>query len=238
MGNLSWSQGDSQSKKKELGAYRMLGLGREMKSIRRRSVADQAGLYRYIGEGTVERPWLKVTRAEYLETRAGVQMECLGKRRATDVDQVKIEKKTYDVLASRESTAAGLREAFRQAHGRGMTPRELELYGKAAGEAGLTFKPDLRAKAAGTRRRLLAEVVEKVENRARGGEVRLQEMWAAVAGEETAQESMLEYVDRFKGAAYIRCMSSTRRHEIGRRMGLKERLSEKLGVKIRRLGFR
>jgi hypothetical protein len=63
-------------------------------------------------------------------------------------------------------------------------------------------------------------------------------MWAAVAGEETAQESMLEYVDRFKGAAYIRCMSSTRRHEIGRRMGLKERLSEKLGVKIRRLGFR
>jgi hypothetical protein len=125
MGNLSWSQGDSQSKKKELGAYRMLGLGREMKSIRRRSAADQAGLYRYIGEGTVERPWLKVTRAEYLETRAGVQVECLGKRRATDVDQVKIEKKTYDVLASRESTAAGLREAFRQAHGRGMTPREL-----------------------------------------------------------------------------------------------------------------
>jgi len=181
---------------------------------------------------------LKVTRAEYLETRAGVQVECLGKRRATDVDQVKIEKKTYDVLASRESTAAGLREAFRQAHGRGMTPRELELYSKAAGEADLTFKPDLRAKAAGTRRRLLAEVVEKVENRARGGEVRLQEMWAAVAGEETAQESMLEYVDRFKGAAYIRCMSSTRRHEIGRRMGLKERLSEKLGVKIRRLGFR
>ena len=56
MGNLSWSQGDSQSKKKELGAYRMLGLGREMKSIRRRSAADQAGLYRYIGEGNVERP--------------------------------------------------------------------------------------------------------------------------------------------------------------------------------------
>ena len=66
MGNLSWSQGDSQTKKKELGAYRMLGLGREMKSIRRRSAADQVGLYRYIGEGTVERPWLKVTRAEYL----------------------------------------------------------------------------------------------------------------------------------------------------------------------------
>ena len=122
---MSWSQGDSLSKKKELGAYRMLGLGREMKSIRRRSAADRAGLYRYIGEGTVERPWLKVTRAEYLETRATVQLECLGRRRANDVDQLKIEKKTYDVLASREATAAGLREAFRQAHGRGMTPREL-----------------------------------------------------------------------------------------------------------------
>jgi hypothetical protein len=119
-----------------------------------------------------------------------------------------------------------------------MTPRELEMYGKAAGEAGLDFKPDLKAKAAGIRRRLLAEVVEKVENRARGGEVKLQEIWAAVAGEETAQESMLEYVDRFKGVAYIRCLSSTRRHEIGRRMGLKEKLSEKAGVKIKRLAFR
>ena len=112
------------------------------------------------------------------------------------------------------------------------------MYGKAAGEAGVTFKPDLRAKAAGARKRILAEVVEKVENRVRGGEVRLQELWAAVAGEETAQESMLEYVDRFKGVAYIRCLSSTRRHEVGRRMGIKERLSEKLGIKIRRLGFR
>jgi hypothetical protein len=209
-----------------------------MKSIRRRSAADQAGLYRYIGEGTVERPWLKVTRAEYLETRRLVQEEYLGRRRATDVDQLRIERKTYDRLGVREASAAGLREAFRQAHGRGMTPRELELYGKAAGEAGITFQPNLKAKAAGIRKRLLAEVVEKVENRARGGEVRLQELWAAVAGEESAQESMLEYIDRFKGVAYIRCMSSTRRHEVGRRMGLKEQLSEKLGVKIRRLAFR
>ena len=216
----------------------MLGLGREMKSIRRRSAADQAGLYRYIGEGTVERPWLKVTRAEYLETRRLVQEEYLGRRRATDVDQLRIERKTYDRLGVREASAAGLREAFRQAHGRGMTPRELELYGKAAGEAGITFQPNLKAKAAGIRRRLLAEVVEKVENRARGGEVRLQELWAAVAGEESAQESLLEYIDRFKGVAYIRCMSSTRRHEVGRRMGLKEQLSEKLGVKIRRVAFR
>ena len=216
----------------------MLGLGREMKSIRRRSATDQAGLYRYIGEGTVERPWLKVTRAEYLETRRLVQEEYLGRRRATDVDQLRIERKTYDRLGVREASAAGLREAFRQAHGRGMTPRELELYGKAAGEAGITFQPNLKAKAAGIRRRLLAEVVEKVENRARGGEVRLQELWAAVAGEESAQESLLEYIDRFKGVAYIRCMSSTRRHEVGRRMGLKEQLSEKLGVKIRRLAFR
>ncbi|NBT23808.1 hypothetical protein EBT11_04030 [bacterium] len=212
MGNLSWSQGDSQTKKKELGAYRMLGLGREMKSIRRRSASDQAGLYRYIGEGTVERPWLKVTRAEYLETRRGVEAAVLGRRKATDADLLRIERKTYDLLGAREAAAAGLREAFRQAHGRGMTPREQEM--------------------------LLAEVVEKVENRARGGEVKLQELWAAVAGEETAQESMLEYVDRFKGVAYIRCLSSTRRHEIGRRMGLKEKLSEKAGVKIQRLAFR
>ena len=106
------------------------------------------------------------------------------------------------------------------------------------GEAGLEFKPDLKAKASGMRRRLMAEVVEKVENRVRGGQIRMQEVWAAVAGEETAQESMLEYINGFKGVAWIRCLSSTRRHEIGRRMGLKEKLSEKLGVKIRRLAFR
>ena len=238
MRDRSWSQGDSEDKRKELGAYRMLGLGREMKSIRRRSATDQVGLYRYIGDGTAERPWLKVTRAEYLITRRKAQVECLGMRSATDVDQLKIERKTYDQLAARESTAAGLREAFRQAHGRGMTARELELYGKAAGEAGLEFKPDLKAKASGMRRRLMAEVVEKVENRVRGGQIRMQEVWAAVAGEETAQESMLEYINGFKGVAWIRCLSSTRRHEIGRRMGLKEKLSEKLGVKIRLLAFR
>jgi len=49
---------------------------------------------------------------------------------------------------------------------------------------------------------------------------------------------MLEYINGFKGVAWIRCLSSTRRHEIGRRMGIKEKLSEKLGVKIRRLAFR
>jgi len=238
MGNLSWSQGDNQTKRKELGVYKMLGLGREMKSIRRRSATDQAGLYRYIGEGTAERPWLKVTRAEYLLVRQEVQVELFGRKTPQDADRLRIERKAYDRLATRETTAAGLREAFRQAHGRGMTPRELELYGKAAGQAGLEIKPDPKVKAAGLRRRLLAEVVEKVENRARGGQVKLQEAWASVAGEETAQESMLERINGFKGVAYIRCLSSTRRHEIGRRMGLKEKLSSRLGVKIQRLAFR
>ena len=138
-----------------------------------------------------------------------MQVECLGKRRATDVDQVKIEKKTYDVLASRESTAAGI--------ARSVSPGPWErndatgvgvVWQGGRGKRVKLFKPDLRAKAAGTRRRLLAEVVEKVENRARGGEVRLQRRcgrrWRV---RRTAQESMLEYVDRFKGAAYIRCMS-------------------------------
>jgi len=233
-----WSQRDSETKRKELGSYRMLGLGREMKSKRRRLAADQIGLYRYIGEGTADRPWLKVTRAEYLLVRQEIVQELLGNRPARDVDRLRIERGTYDRMAAQESAAAGLREAFRQAHGRGMTPRELELYGKAAGQKGMTKKPDPAAKATGIRKRLLAEVVEKVEDRVRGSQVRLQEVWAAVAGEETAQESLLERIDGFKGVAWIRCLSSTRRHEIARRMGLKESLSEQLSVKIRRLGFR
>lgn len=233
-----WSQRDSETKRKELGSYRMLGLGREMKSKRRRSAADQIGLYRYIGEGTADRPWLKVTRAEYLSVRQEIVQELLGNRPARDVDRLRIERGTYDRMAAQESAAAGLREAFRQAHGRGMTPRELELYGKAAGQKGMGKKPDPATKATGIRKRLLAEVVEKVEDRVRGSQVRLQEVWAAVAGEETAQESFLERVDGFKGVAWIRCLSSTRRHEIARRMDLKEKLSARLSVKIRRLGFR
>ena len=63
-----WEQ-DSSTKKKEMVSYKILGLGREMKSKRRRTAAEDAGLYRYIGEGTAERPWLKVTRIDYLVTR-------------------------------------------------------------------------------------------------------------------------------------------------------------------------
>lgn len=233
-----WSQRDSDTKRKELGAYRMLGLGREMKSKRRRTAAEQVGLYRYIGEGTADRPWLKVTRAAYLVLRQEIVRELLGNRPPRDIDRLRIERATYDRMAAQESAAAGLREAFRQAHGRGMTPRELELYGKAAGVKGLGKNTDAASKATGIRKRLLAEVVEKVEDRVRGSQGRLQDAWAAVAGEETAQESLLERVDGFKGVAWIRCLSSTRRHEIARRMDLKDRLSAKLGVKIRRLGFR
>jgi hypothetical protein len=49
---------------------------------------------------------------------------------------------------------------------------------------------------------------------------------------------MLDRIDGFKGVAFIRCLSSTRRHELARREDLKTKLSEKLGVKIKRLAFR
>jgi len=230
-----WEQ-DSSSKKKEMVSYKILGLGREMKSKRRRTAAEDAGLYRYVGEGTAERPWLKVTRMDYLVTRRLVMVELLGNRPAKDVDRLKIERKTYDLLARRQEAAAGLQESFRQAHGRGMTPRELELYSRAGGVE--VQGKDPRAAASGVRKRLLAEVVEKVENRARGGQMRLQEAWAAAAGEEAAQEAILDRVDGFKGVAYLRCLSSTRKHQLARREDLKTKLSEKLGIKIRRLAFR
>jgi len=230
-----WEQ-DSSSKKKEMVSYKILGLGREMKSKRRRTAAEDAGLYRYVGEGTAERPWLKVTRMDYLVTRRLVMVELLGNRPAKDVDRLKIERKTYDLLARRQEAAAGLQESFRQAHGRGMTPRELELYSRAGGVEAKA--KDAKAAASGVRKRLLAEVVEKVENRVRGGQMRLQEAWAAAAGEEAAQEAILDRVDGFKGVAYLRCLSSTRRHQLARSEDLKTKLSEKLGVKIRRLAFR
>jgi hypothetical protein len=165
-----------------------------------------------------------------------VMVELLGKKPAGDADRLRIERKTYDWLARRQEAAVGLQESFRQAHGRGMTPRELEMFSRAGGMEAKARDP--QAAASGQRKRLLAEVVEKVENRVRGGQMRLQEAWAAVAGEETAQDSMLDRIDGFKGVAFIRCLSSTRRHELARREDLKMKLSEKLGVKIRRLAFR
>ena len=230
-----WEQ-DSSTKKKEMVSYKILGLGREMKSKRRRTAAEDAGLYRYIGEGTAERPWLKVTRMDYLVTRRMVMVELLGKKPAGDADRLRIERKTYDLMARRQEAAVGLQESFRQAHGRGMTPRELEMYSRAGSVEGKGRDP--QAAASGLRKRLLAEVVEKVENRVRGGQMRLQEAWAAAAGEEAAQEAILDRVDGFKGVAYIRCLSSTRRHQLARKDDLKAKLSEKLGVKIRRLAFR
>ncbi|NBT89445.1 MAG: hypothetical protein EBT50_01255 [Verrucomicrobia bacterium] len=230
-----WEQ-DSSTKKKEMVSYKILGLGREMKSKRRRTAAEDAGLYRYIGEGTAERPWLKVTRMDYLVTRRMVMVELLGKKPAGDADRLRIERKTYDLMARRQEAAVGLQESFRQAHGRGMTPRELEMYSRAGSVEGKGRDP--QAAASGLRKRLLAEVVEKVENRVRGGQMRLQEAWAAAAGEEAAQEAILDRVDGFKGVAYIRCLSSTRRHQLARKDDLKVKLSEKLGVKIRRLAFR
>ena len=108
-----WEQ-DSSSKKREMVSYKILGLGREMKSKRRRTAAEDAGLYRYIGDGTAERPWLKVTRMDYLVTRRVVMVELLGNRPAKDVDRLKIERKTYDLLARRQEAATGLQESFRE----------------------------------------------------------------------------------------------------------------------------
>ncbi|NBQ56318.1 MAG: hypothetical protein EBU36_06705, partial [Verrucomicrobia bacterium] len=65
--------------------------------------ADQIGLYRCIGEGTADRPWLKVTRAEYLEVRREIARELLGDRPARDVDRLRIERGTYDRMAVQES---------------------------------------------------------------------------------------------------------------------------------------
>lgn len=230
-----WEQ-DSRSKKREMVSYKILGLGREMKSKRRRTAAEDAGLYRYVGEGTAEHPWLKVTRVDYLVTRRMVMVELLGKKPARDADRIRIERRTYELLARRQEAAMGLQESFRQAHGRGMTPRELEMFSRAGGIEDKERDPQTAAH--GLRKRMLAEVVEKVENRVRGGQMRLQEAWAAVAGEETAQESILDRVDGYQGVAYIRCLSSSRRHELARRESLKEKLSDRLGIKIRRLAFR
>ncbi|MFH1067391.1 MAG: DciA family protein [bacterium] len=227
--------------------YKKLGLSREHKYIRNRGKVDEERLYRYIGEGDADRPHLKVLRADYLRTWREVNEKCASspddflKGKLADLQKRRIERAVYDELARRYASMTSVEAAFQKEHKRGMTPHERSLYTRVlqvAEESGSSAHDAVKRRATETRRRVLSDVVQHVENSQRRQPARLQQAWASIVGEEIAQETLLEKVDAQQGVAVCRCLSSTLSFQLRRRKDLASQLSEALGLRVTRVIFR
>jgi hypothetical protein len=232
-GNVDWDHSD---KRRELATYRDLKLDRAMKSRAGRERTDRARLFRSIGNGTTERPYILVPRSEYLR----VWREChreMG-RTGSDIRRQELERRVYDLLAAQTGQVKALANSFRRSHGRDMTPHEQALYGRSlqSGEKPAAATPSQRA--AIQRRLAVNELLRKIESARADDSVRLGEAWIAVAGSEAAAESHLEKIDRQEGLAVVRCVNSSRIFDLRRRRDLPAKLSKALGVEIRRITFR
>lgn len=232
-------------KKKEMATYRDLDLDRLHKSKFGRSKVSAGRLYVYLGDGHADRPYLKVLRADYLRVWEQVKKEWEEEARTLNVSyatfdnlqRAKLENRVYDLLALEFGELSVLEANFHKTHGRRMTPQERGIYARAL-DKGPASKPDAATAAAINRRATLNEVLHKIELKQKDEPGRLQQAWATVVGPEMALETLLESVDREKGLAICRCLSSTRSFVLRRRKDLPAKLSEVLGVRIEKVVFR
>jgi hypothetical protein len=238
------------SKQRELETYRKLKLGREAKSFRRRELAAEKGLYRYIGEGTAQRPYFSVLQKEYervwkeewaklrpsLSSSAGSGQAHLT--RQADLCRLKVERLVYDRLALQQADLQRLAGAFEKQQGRRPTPHEMERFGKSLPVETETALPTGAERAATHRKRWVGEVLSEIQNRHRHHEGRLQQAWATVVGSDVAMEIHLERIDPASGVAVCRCLSSARSHKLRLERDLPMRLSKELGLRVTRILFR
>ncbi len=222
-------------KKREMGTYRRLDLSRHHKYRSRRDATASGGLYCYIGGTDPDRPWMKVARADYHRIWNELAAARAAGRKVRDLDRVTLENLVYDRMLHERLYLESLEDSFRTKHGRGMTPHERELYARLAPPE---KAPDPRERAASVRRIWMRGLLDKIRDKQEGRPQRLQEVWAAVVGAEAAMETTLEKVDGFKGIAYCRAQSSSQAHALRRRPEIAAKLSEALGVRLKRIVFR
>jgi hypothetical protein len=235
-GTVDWDHSD---KRRELSTYRALHLDRATKSRAARERTDRARLFRTIGSGTTERPYLLVPRTEYLRVWREVQRETgAGKGISSDVQRQELERRVYDLLALQTGRVKVLANSFRRGHGRDMTPHEQALYGRElARDAGkVAATPTQRA--ALQRKIAVQDLLRKIESAQADEPIRLGEIWMKVAGPEAAAESHLEKVERQEGLAIVRCINSSCIYNLRRKRDLPAKLSKALGVEIKRIAFR
>jgi len=232
-------------KRRELATYRDLDLDRLHKSRHGRSRVQAGRLYLYVGEGNSERPYLKVLRADYQRVWEQVKAEwekaALGMEvpyaAFDNLQRTRLENRVYDLLAMEASELSTLESNFLKTQGRRMTPQERSIFSRAL-EKEPARKPDPQKAAAINRKAILNDLLHKIELKQKDEPGRLQQAWATVVGPEMAMETLLESVDREKGLAICRCLSSTRSFVLRRRKDLPAKLTELLGVRIEKVVFR
>jgi len=232
-------------KKKEMATYRDLDLDRLHKSKFGRSKVHAGRLYLYLGDGHADRPYLKVLRSDYLRVWEQVKQEWVKEAKTLQISyeifdnlqRVKLEHRVYDLLSREFGDLSVLESNFLKTHGRRMSPQERSIYARVS-PSGPTPKLDTNTTAKATRRATLNELLHKIELKQKDEPGRLQQAWATVVGPEMSLETLLESVDREKGLAICRCLSSTRSFILRRRKDLPAKLSETLGVKIVKVVFR
>ncbi|MFZ5807576.1 MAG: DciA family protein [Verrucomicrobiota bacterium] len=223
------------AKRNEVATYKKLNLTREHKSIRRRRLAEASRLYRYIGENSVERPYIKVLKNDYIKLWHETKTKLCPRSSPNNAQLRQIEKQVYDELAQKQNLVADLDASFQKKHGRGMTPRERSIYNDLIQQANLSAPAQ---KVRMRRKTLLNDLLEKIEYGRKNSPVKLQQAWATLVGEEIAQQTLLERIDSQNGLAICRCFNSTLAFQLRRKKDLAKNLAQALHSNIQRIVFR
>jgi len=235
----------SSDKRREMETYRKLHLDRESKSFIRRQRAEKGRLYLYIGDRNSDRPWLKVLRADYEKQWKLSAIKIISEipqdtgKHILDFYKSRIERDVYDTLSAHHTLITRLDAQFLKQNGRRMTPHEKSVFISTAkrGEGGVV-SASAPARATTVRKRILNDLLQKIEDTHRHHAPNLQQAWAQIVGEEAAQETLLEKVDAQSGIAYCRCMNPTLRFKIQKIPGLSHKLARLLGMNIQKILFR
>lgn len=236
--NVDWDHSD---KRNELRTYKDLKLDRSVKSKAGRARTDRKRLYRTIGMGTPDRPYLLVPRSEYLRVWRECHKEMMAKenKSLSDVRRAELERYVYDRLASQTGDLKALASGFRRGHKRDMMPNEEAIYGRALQRDGLKLAVTPTQRAAIQRKMVLHDLLRKIEAADEDAPFKLEAAWKqAVGSTADLEESHLEKIDRQAGLAIVQCVNSSRSFALRRRKDLLPKLSNALGIEIKRIVFR
>ncbi|NJL19528.1 MAG: hypothetical protein HC901_04640 [Bdellovibrionaceae bacterium] len=186
--NRSRAHPMSLAKRRELSVYRRVGLRWDAKSRAARRRIEQEGIFRFIGEGTSSRPWIKVLRTEYLRAwnRAAEVMnrspllQQLEDGRAANLLRQSLERLIYDDLVAHARDLAQMEQQFERTHGRAMSPHELECCLRTMGTQPVPAQTSTPAVRATQLRQVRLNQVMRNLRRQHGSHVnQLQDVWAA-----------------------------------------------------------
>jgi hypothetical protein len=233
------------AKRRELATYRALRLDRAHKSRAGRRKLEDAKLHLFIGRGTADQPFLKVTRAEYFrlwhecahEIKTELRHLGLDPETTFPLQQEKHERLVYQRLADDILRTVQSEVEFQRLHGRNMTPHERNLFARTR-KIPTSEGTRHAGRVTSIRKLQLENVLQKLERKQQASQTRLQDVWSALVGPSIAAEAFLESVDPEQGLAICRCLNPTRAYELRRRTTLARKLSDALGLNIQRIIFR